>query len=191
VDVEQRMVVREAARLWWVFLVAGVLWLLVGWVVLRLDIGSVATVGVLIGFVFLGAAVNEFLVAGQVAGAWKLVHYVVAGMFVLGALWGFFRPIDTFFALASVLGLILVLQGAFDITRAVVSKPENDLWWLGLASGLLHILLAMWVSQRQYPIAASAGILLLWVGFMAVFRGLGQIGLAFAVRSAGKGAASE
>ena len=35
---EERMIVREGARYWWVFLVSGIAWLLIAWLVLRMDI---------------------------------------------------------------------------------------------------------------------------------------------------------
>ena len=53
---------REAtgfARNWWLFLITGLAWLLVGVLVLRFNITSVATVGILLGVMFLGAAFNE------------------------------------------------------------------------------------------------------------------------------------
>ena len=34
---EERLVVREAARYWWVFLVSGIAWLLIAWLVLRFN----------------------------------------------------------------------------------------------------------------------------------------------------------
>ena len=34
---EERMIVREGARYWWVFLVTGIAWLLIAWLVLRLQ----------------------------------------------------------------------------------------------------------------------------------------------------------
>src|SRR5262249_19286378 len=40
---EERMVVREAARYWWVFLVSGIAWLVIAWMVLRFDTASVKT----------------------------------------------------------------------------------------------------------------------------------------------------
>ena len=46
---EERMLAREATRAWWIFLVAGILWLIIAWVVLRMDVTSIAAVGVLIG----------------------------------------------------------------------------------------------------------------------------------------------
>lgn len=185
---EPRMMVAEAARTWWVFLIGGIAWLVVAWIVLRMDVASITTVGILIGAVFLYAAINEFFIAGAISGGWKVLHYVMAFIFLLGAAWGFIRPINSFFALASVLGLLLVIQGAFEITRAIVTKPENDLWWLSLISGILLILLAFWVSSsdRVFDLAGRAALILFWVGFMAIFRGFSNIAMAFAIRQAGK-----
>src|SRR4029453_8292416 len=94
---EERRVVREGAPNWWILLVSGIAWLLIAWIVLRLDVTSVATVGVLIGAVFIVAAVNEVTVASLVSGGWKIWHYVMAFIFFLGGLWGLITPIDTFF----------------------------------------------------------------------------------------------
>ena len=73
--------------------------------------------GVLLGVVFLVAGINEVGMAALAPGGWKVWHYIMAGIFLLGGLWGFIRPVNTFFALASVLGLILVFYGAFEIVR--------------------------------------------------------------------------
>ena len=127
---QPRMLVPEASRMWWVLLIGGIAWLGVAWIVLRMDIRSITAVGILIGFVFLYAAIAEFFVAGAISGGWKLLHYIVAVIFVLGAAWAFIQPIDSFFALASVLGLLLLIQGAFDITRARVEigyAPQTTL----------------------------------------------------------------
>jgi hypothetical protein len=89
---EERLIVREGARYWWLFLVSGVLWLLIAWMVLRLNSTSIATVGVLLGAVFLIAGINEVGMAALAPGGWKVWHYIMAGIFLLGGLWGFIRP---------------------------------------------------------------------------------------------------
>ena len=184
---EERMIVREGARYWWLLLIAGILWLLIAWVVLRLNATSIATVGVLLGVVFLFAAVNEVGVASLSHGGWKVWHWILAAIFFLGGLYGFFRPVNTFFALASVLGLILVFYGAFEIIRGVTSRAVNPYWWVNLVTGILLILLAFWVSgsDRVYALAQRTYLILFWVGFLALFRGFSQIFLAFTVRHAG------
>ena len=188
----ERMIVREAARYWWVFLISGVLWLLIAWLVLRLNSTSIATVGVLLGVVFLLAGINEAGVATLTPGGWKVWHYILAVIFFLGALYGFIRPVNTFFALASVLGLVLFLYGAFDIVQAIFSRPVNPYWWLSLITGILLVLLAFWVSgsDRVYNLGQRAFLILFWVGFLALFRGFSQIVMAFTVRHAGHEAAT-
>jgi uncharacterized membrane protein HdeD (DUF308 family) len=51
-------------------------------------------------------------------------------------------------ALASVLGLLLILRGTFDIITAVVIKDINSAWWLGLVAGILDIFLGFWAAQQ-------------------------------------------
>jgi Short repeat of unknown function (DUF308) len=185
---EEHRVVREASRYWWVFLVSGAAWLLISWMVLRANATSITTVGVLIGVVFLIAGINEAGMAAVVPGGWKVWHYVMAFIFILGGLWGFIRPVNTFFALASVLGLILFLYGLFEIILAFSSRVANPYWWLNLIAGILLILLAFWVSgsDRVYALQQRTYLILFWVGFFALFRGFTQIMLAFSVRHAGK-----
>jgi uncharacterized membrane protein HdeD (DUF308 family) len=180
----ERMVVREGARYWWVFLLLGLAWFLIAWLVLRLNATSIATVGVLLGAVF--------LFPPPPPPPWKVWYYVMAGIFFLGALYGFFRPVGTFFALASVLGLVLILYGTFQIIQGVASRAVNPFWWLNLVTGILLILLAFWVSgsDRVYALAQRTYLILFWVGFLALFRGFEQIMLAFAVHHAGRDAAA-
>ena len=189
---EERTMVRESARYWWVFLIAGFAWLLIAWMVLRADATSIVTVGVLLGVVFLMAGINELGMASIVSGGWKIWHYIMAFIFLLGGLWGFIRPVNTFFALASVLGLILIFYGTFEIFASFASRQSNPYWWVGLVTGILLILLAFWVSgsDRVYALAQRTFLLLFWVGFFALFKGISQIMLAFGIRHAGKVVAS-
>ena len=185
---EGRMIVREGARYWWVFLLTGIAWLLIAWLVLRMDITSIAAVGVLLGVVFLFASVNEVGLGSLMSGGWKILHYVMALIFFIGGLWSLVRPVDTFFALASVLGLILIFYGTFEIARAFSSRDVNPYWWIGLVTGILLLLLAFWISgsDRVYALAQRTYLILFWVGFFALFKGITQIVNAFGIRHAGK-----
>jgi uncharacterized membrane protein HdeD (DUF308 family) len=183
-DAEIRREATGFAKNWWLFLITGLAWLLIAVIVLRFDIASIATVGILIGIMFLGAAFNEFLASSTVSGGWKFVHLALGVLFILGSIWGFFRPVNTFYALASILGLLLVFMGTIAIVGALLSRETNPMWGLGLAVGILELLLAVWVSQRFYP--ARADLILLWVGFMAIFKGVGEIVMAFELHHAKK-----
>jgi uncharacterized membrane protein HdeD (DUF308 family) len=183
-----RILRQQAARWWWVPLVGGVIWFIIAWLVLRADYTSLTTVGVLLGIVFLIAAVNEVALATVMGGGWAVWHIVLAVIFVLGAIWGFARPVDTFFALASVLGLLLLVQGIFALTRGIALRNESSSWWLDALGGGLLTALGLWVStsDRVWTLGARAAFILLWVGFMAIFRGVSAVAMAFALRGIGR-----
>ena len=148
--VTTRFCAQAATGLWWLFLVTGILWMLIALVVLRFNVTSIAAVGALMGAVFLIAGVNEFMALGTTEG-WKAPR--PAGHPVSAARSG---PSSTRSApstsLAALLGFLLLFKGVFDIS-AVVTKPVNELWWLGLVVGILEILLAFWAS----PVLRAAG----------------------------------
>lgn len=181
---EGRMLLPERSKYWWVELLAGLGWLVIAWLVLRANVTSLATVGLLLGVLFIVAGLNEAFVATMVGGGWKVLHWIIAVVLLLGGLWALIRPVNTFFALVSVLGLVLLLEGAFEIVRAVSSREENPYWWLGLIVGILLILLALWVSgsDRVFNLHARAYLVLFWVGLMALIRAVTAIVLAFAIR---------
>jgi uncharacterized membrane protein HdeD (DUF308 family) len=187
-ETEVRTLLRQAAGYWWIPLITGVAWLIIAWLVLRLNQTSITTVGVLIGIILIVAGINEAAVAAFVPGGWKVWHIIMAVIFLLGGLWGLIRPVNTFFALASVLGLVLILYGSFEIARSIASRAMNPFWWIGLIVGILLILLAFWVSgsDRVYDLRHRAYLILFFVGFMALFRGIAQIMLAFGIRQAGR-----
>ena len=179
---------RAADRWWWAPLGMGLLWFVIGWLVLRANYTSLATVGVLVGVVFLVAAVGESVLAWLTPGGWAALHVVLAVLFVLGAAWSFVRPVNTFFALASILGLLLLVQGGLYIARAVAMRDVSSYWGITLASGILIALLGLWVStsDRVWTLGARSAFILLWVGFMAIFRGVSDIVLAFELRGAAR-----
>ena len=164
---------------WWLFLVTGILWMLVSIVVLRFDVTSIAAVGALLGVVFAMATATE-VVLGMSAPSWRWAHWLLAVLFGIGSIWAFFHPLDAFWELASILGFLLLLKGSLDITSGIVSRSYNDVWWLSLTVGILEVLLAFWASQQFF--APRAALILVWVGFMALMRGISHIAMAFAVR---------
>jgi uncharacterized membrane protein HdeD (DUF308 family) len=165
---------------WWLFLVTGIAWLIIAVMVLRFNPASVNTVGVLMGVLFLLGGFNEFLL-GSMTHSWRWAHIIMGVLFLAGAIWAFARPFNAFWALASVLGLLLIFKGTLDIIAAVMTKDVNPSWWLGLVAGILELVLGFWASQQAFP--ARGALLLLWVGFFALFRGISEIVIGFELRS--------
>ena len=166
---------------WWMFLLTGVAWLILSWVALRFTPASVPTVGVLLGVVFLVAMVNEFFIAA-VRASWRWLHVVMGVIFAFGAGWSFARPYNAFWTLASILGLLLIFRGTLDIITSASTREVNS------ACGL-----ACWpASWRSCSVSGppsstsryGGALLLVWVGFFALFRGISEIVIAFELRRA-------
>lgn len=179
-DIEARAAVRDVTDNWWLFMLTGLVWFVISLIVLRMNLASIATVGLLLGVVFLASGVEEFFVA-SVRSTWRWARILMGILFFAGAIWSFATPIDTFWSLASVLGFLLVFKGTLDIIESVATQAVNGIWWLGLVAGILEVGLGFWASQQYFP--ARALLLLLWVGFYALFRGFSDIVLAFQLRA--------
>jgi uncharacterized membrane protein HdeD (DUF308 family) len=165
---------------WWLFLLTGIAWLIIAWIALRFTPASVATVGALLGVLFLFAMVNEFFLA-SVRSSWRWLHILMGIIFAFGAGWSFAEPYNAFWTLASILGLLLIFRGTLDIITSVEARAINSIWWLGMLVGILEILLGFWAAQQYRSVQGA--LLLLWVGFFALFRGISEIVIAFEVRS--------
>ncbi len=166
---------------WWLLLLTGIAWLIISVIVLRFTTTSAATIGVLLGVVFLAAMANEFFIA-YVRLRWRWAHVLMGIIFLAAAIWAFVNPIGTFWALASAIGLLLILQGGFVLITSIESRIINSVWWLGVVAGILEIFVGFWASQQLVTVRAA--LLIIWVGLLALFNGINQIVLAFELKSA-------
>jgi uncharacterized membrane protein HdeD (DUF308 family) len=180
----RRELADTASGTWWWFLVTGITWLLLAVIVLRFDMTSVATVGVLLGVVLLLAGLDEFFIMWMRGTGWRWVHALMGIVFVIGGVWAFIHPIGAFYELAAILGFVLVFKGGIDIASSAIARDVNELWGLGLFVGILEVLLGFWVSQQVF--APRAVLIITWVGMAALLRGIGDIVVAFEARRAGK-----
>ena len=183
-DTQRPSRAQEMVSAWWVFLVNGIVWLLISLVVLRFTDRSITAVGVVMGVVLVVAALTELMsVAAAGSTGLRWLHGAVALVFLLAGLWAFTQPDQAFWALASVLGFLLLLVGATDVIQAVLTRATNPLWWLWLVTGLALILLGFWCSQQL--VETKGKLLLFYIGLFALFRGIQQIVFAFHIHGAG------
>ena len=161
-------------RLWWLWLVTGVAWILIALVVLQFDAASVTTVGVLIGIMFLLSGFQQFVVAALAPGL-KWLWIIFGVLFIVAGIIALISPENTFAAIADILGFLFLLVGVFWVIQAFVDRDVNELWWLGLISGVLMIILAFWTSgqfyiEKEYLLLVFSGIWALMQGFVDVVR---------------------
>ena len=169
---------RQVTRLWWVFLITGIAWVLIAFMVLAFKPTTPAMIGYLTGFVLIAAGVNEFIALGLVDG-WKWLHAVLGVLFVVAGIMALASPFQTFGILALLVGWYLLFKGTFDIIISIAERGVMPLWGLGLASGIFEIALAMWALG--YP-GRSAWLLVLWIGITALMHGVTEIVMAFKLR---------
>jgi uncharacterized membrane protein HdeD (DUF308 family) len=103
------------------------------------------------------------------------VLFLIAGVVCL------FNPEDTFVGLADILGFLFLTVGACWTIRAFLERGTNPVWWLGLISGILMIVLAFWTSGQFF--IEKAYTLLVFAGIWALMHGITDIARAFMVRS--------
>jgi len=170
--------------LWWILLVTGSLWTLFALIVFRFDYTTVTALAVLVGTVCIAAAVFEVIAAVASGGWWRVTHIVLALAFAVIGILAYIHPQNTFNALAAIFAFFLLIRGTFDIIVALFVRPA-ELWWAGLVSGVVQVLLAFWAAG---DFGHKAFLLVVWVGASALVHGIVQIVTAFRLRPRSGGA---
>ena len=171
---------RSAVGPWWLFLITGIAWVLIAFVVMGFDPTSAATIGYLVGFVLIAAGINELVAIAFVDG-WKWLHGALGVLFVITGFMALLAPFQTFGILALFIGWYLLFKGIADVILSIVERDALHLWGLLLASGIIEMAIGVWAIG--YP-GRSAWLLILWVGLTALMRGITEIVFAFKLRSA-------
>jgi uncharacterized membrane protein HdeD (DUF308 family) len=170
---------------WWLFLLTGIGWTLVGLIVLRFDYTSVSAISILFGCVAIAAGILEIGVLILAEGWWKLLYGVLSVVFIAAGVVAFIHPGDTFVALAAVISFFLVFAGTFDIIVSISTRHEIEVWWLQLIGGIIEVALGFWAAGYY---GRSAILLIAWVAAFTLIRGVRDIVLAFRVRELQHGA---
>ena len=179
VDAGTRMALRDVGRLWWLWIVVGIAWTIAGLVILQFDEASVKTVGIIIGIMFWGAGMQNFAI-GSLIDRMKWFYFLFGTLFIIAGIVSFISPENTFAAIADILGFLFLLVGAFWIIQAFASREVNELWWFGLITGILMVILAFWTGGQFF--IEKSYVLLVFAGIWALMQGVTDIIRAFQIR---------
>src|ERR1700755_3049667 len=157
---------------WWLLLLTGIGWILVGIILLRFNYTSVHAISLLFGIVAIAAGVLEIGVIFIVRGWWKLLNAVLALAFIAAGVVALIHPGNTFQALAAVFSFFLVFAGTFDVIQSIAARHEIEVWWLQLIGGIIEVVLAFWAAGYY---GRSAVLLVAWVAAFALIRGIRDI----------------
>jgi len=179
---ETRQAAQALSKWWWGWLVTGILWILASIVILQFRNSSITLVGIVIGIMFLVAGIEELTVA-FVSGGWRWLWAVFGVILLIGGIYALVNPVQTFLAVANLLGFLFALVGIFWIIEAFATMANNSLWWLGLISGIIMVLLGFWAGGQF--LATQAYTLLIFAGVWALLHGITDIIKAFAIKRMG------
>lgn len=170
----------EAAKSWWLFLVAGVVWTIFGFVMLSGSFATVRAVALFFGVAFLLGGLVEFTIA-VAAPSWRWVHVVFGIISVAAGITALAWPGRTFIVMAAIVGWYLIFDGMFGTIMSISSRRINDLWWLGLIVYLMEMALGVWATGY---VGRSVALLVIWIATGAIARGLTDIWLGLSIHGA-------
>ena len=179
----RRLVARELGRVWWVVLLAGIIWVLFGMFVLSYRVGSLLALAVLAGVVFILGGINELMFAARTE-SWRWLHILSGILGIVAGAIAFIWPGRTLYVLAVLLSWYLVIFGIVHVVSALAG-PKGDWWWILLLLGIAEFLLGAWAAG--YP-GRSLLVFVNLVGIYALFHGFTEIFGAFTLRGLHKDA---
>ncbi len=170
---------------WGWTLVFGIAWIVIGLAILSWNPTTIALISVLVSVVVILAGFAEFF-AAFVSPGWKWLHAIAAVTFIVVGVLALFNPFQTFVGLALLFGWYLVIKGTIVLIVSLATREPGTLWGLGVAVGIVYIVLGVWaigVWAIGVP-ERSAWLLVLFIGIGAFLHGIGDIVDAFRVRAA-------
>lgn len=172
-----RQALLGTVRLWGIRLCVGILFLILGFVVLGYDTQSITVVSILIGVAFLFTGLS-WLLLGMLVEEMRW-WFIVGGLLaVIAGIIAFIHPDSTLRVLGLIIGWFLLIAGILDVIVALTNR-DRDLWWIGLIAGLVMFGLGAWaVNSQEHSIA----IILTIVGVYCLIRGVGDIIASFQMR---------
>ena len=166
---------------WWLLLLFGIGWTIVGVILLRFDYTTVRAISILFGVVIICAGLFEIAALIVARGWWKLLHALLIVVCFVAGIVAFIHPGNTFLALAAVFSFFLVFAGTIDIISSISARKVIDVWWLQLIAGIIELVRGFWAAGYY---GRSSVLLVAWVAAFALIRGVRDIILAFRVREA-------
>lgn len=159
---------RQLKAVWWVFLVVGVITAGLGLLVIFHPLTGAYGLAILIAITLMVAGVSDILASAQWRHAWVPILWGILSIGV--GIATLFWPSITLWALAVLIGVVLVARGLLRAVASVASRPP--LWGLSLVVGLIElgagVVSLVWPKATIWVLAIVIGVDLLIVGITAI-----------------------
>ena len=176
--IDEDEVARGYAKNWWLFLVSGILWLLLGFIVLSLRPASISVLVILVAVAFWLGAMTLFMLAGITSGGWRVL-VIVGGVVAVGAgIGAIVWPGPTLVVVSIFIAWYLLIRGVFDVVMALTHTHVRG-WWMPLVAGIIGIALGAWaIGNPERSVLLFATIIGIW----SIFKGAADLVAAFTYR---------
>jgi len=167
----EREVAETYARGWVWLIITGVLWLLLGFMLLSYRVSSISITVVFIAVVFWMGAISLFVISDMASGAWRVLA-IVGAIAALGAgIGALVWPAPTILVVAIFVAWYLLIRG---IVEVVISLANTNIpgWWLTLLAGIISIALGAWAIGNP---DRSVLLLVTILGVYAIFHGVAEL----------------
>ena len=175
---EERAVAQAYASGWWTFLIAGILWLILGFIILSLRPASISVCVILIAVAFWLGAVTQLALAFVVRGGWRVIAIIGAVVAFGAGLAALVWPKPTLIVLSVFVAWYLLIRGIFDVCIAL-SHTHVHGWWMALVAGLVGIFLGAWAIGNP---DRSVLLLVSIIGIWSIFKGVSDLVASFSYR---------
>ena len=176
---EERAVAEAYARTWWMFLIAGILWLLLGFIVLSLRPASISVCVILIAVAFWLGGITQFALALVLEGGWRWLAIIGATLAIAAGIAALVWPEPTLVVISVFVAWYLLIRGIFDVCMAL-SHTHVHGWWMPLIAGLIGIVLGAWAIGNP---DRSVLLLVSIIGIWAIFKGAADLVASFSYHS--------
>jgi len=164
-------VARAFPRGWFLFFVTGILWLLLGFMLLSYRVSSISITVVFLAIVFGMGAVSLFVVSDVISGPLRIVTIVGAVGAVGAAIAALVWPGPTIFVVALFVAWFLLLRGIVDVVISLYNIQAKG-WWLTFLAGIISIALGAWAIGNP---DRSVLLLVTILGLYAIFHGVADL----------------
>jgi uncharacterized membrane protein HdeD (DUF308 family) len=179
---EERAVAEAYARTWWLWLIAGLAWLALGFVVLSLRPASISVCAVLVAIAFWLGAVTQLALAVVLAGGWRWLAIIGGVLATAAGIVAVVWPHPTLVVISVFVAWYLLIRGIFDVCVAL-SHTHVRGWWMPLVAGIVGIGLGAWAIGNP---DRSVLLLVSIIGIWAIFKGAADLVASFEYRRIGK-----
>ncbi len=181
---EERAVADAYSRTWWLWLIGGILWLLLGFIVLSLRPASITACAILIAIAFWLGGITQLALGFVLEGGWRWLAIIGGALALLAGVVAIVWPEPTLVVISVFVAWYLLIRGLFDVVIAL-SHTHVRGWWMPLIAGLVGIALGAWAIGNP---DRSVLLLVSIIGIWSIFKGVADLMASFEYRRSRQGA---